>query len=290
MLKSWISALRLKTLPLALGAIILGSRLPKLSFDVEIFAWACLSAVLLQILSNLANDYGDFKKGTDSHRADRQLAGGKISAKSMLIAIVITATLSLISGLILLYTAFGTEWKYWIVFLILGLGSIAAAITYTIGNRAYGYYGLGDLFVFIFFGMVGVVGTAYLYQQTLIAEYFLPAISYGALSVGVLNINNIRDLDKDVLNNKITLAAQMGREGALNYQAFLMITAFLSMGAHHLISGYLSLAPVGIAALGYLHLIQLRKAQSAEEYNALLKFLSLGSLGVVLLFTLRLYF
>ena len=290
MLKSWIAALRLKTLPLALGAIILGSRLPRLSFDVEIFAWAALTAVLLQILSNLANDYGDYKKGTDSHRKDRQLAGGKIRAKSMLIAIIITAALSLVSGLVLLYTAFGTDLAHWIFYLLLGLGSIAAAIMYTVGNKAYGYYGLGDLFVFIFFGIVGVVGTAYLYEQNLVSDYFLPAISYGALSVGVLNINNIRDLDKDVLSNKITLAAQMGREGALNYQAFLMITAFLAMGAHHLISGYLSLAPVGIAALGYLHLVQLRNAASAEEHNALLKFLSLGSLGVVLLFTLRLYF
>ena len=143
--------------------------------------------------------------------------------------------------------------------------------------------------VFLFFGLVGVVATAYLYEQQLIANHFLPAISYGALCVGVLNINNIRDLDKDILNNKITVAAQLGREGALNYQVFLMITAFCSMGAHHLISGYMSLAPVGIAVLAYLHIAQLRKASTREEYNGLLKFLSLGSLAIVLLFVLELF-
>ena len=289
MLKSWIAALRLKTLPLAIGAIILGSRLPKLSFDFDIFIWAVLTAVLLQILSNLANDYGDFKKGTDQHRKDRQLAGGNISPKSMLLAIGIVVVLSLGSGSYLLYLAFGTKLIYWSIFLGIGLLAILAALAYTIGKRAYGYYGLGDLMVFLFFGLVGVLGSSFLYQQGLDTTYLLPAISYGCLCVGVLNINNIRDLDKDVLNNKITVAAQLGREGALNYQAFLMIVAFVACSAHHLVAQYFSLAPIGIAALGYLHMIQLRRASSADEFNAILRFLSLGSLGVVLLFTLELF-
>ena len=177
MLKSWIAALRLKTLPLALGAIILGSRFPKLSFDILIFAWAALTAILLQILSNLANDYGDFKKGTDAHRKDRQLAGGHISARSMFIAILITACLSLVSGIFLLNQAFPNDWTSWLVFFGLGLLSILAAIAYTMGKRAYGYYGLGDLGVFVFFGLIAVLGTSYLYAHEIQTEYFLPAIA-----------------------------------------------------------------------------------------------------------------
>ncbi len=289
MLKSWISALRLKTLPLAIGAIILGSRLPKLSFDVTIFGWAILTAVLLQILSNLANDYGDFKKGTDSHRKDRQLAEGNISPRAMLIAMIITAALSLCSGVFLLNASFPDDLRTWILFFGLGVFSIISAIVYTVGKKAYGYYGLGDLFVFLFFGLVAVVGTAYLYSHEIKSEYFLPAIAYGCLCVGVLNINNIRDLDKDVLNNKITLAAQLGREGATNYQVFLMIAAFLSLSVHHLVTAYFSLAPLALALLAYVHINQLRKASTEEEFNALLKFLSLGSLGIVLLFILELF-
>lgn len=289
MLKAWVQALRLKTLPLALGAILLGSRLPKMSFDVQILGLAALTAVLLQILSNLANDYGDFVKGTDKHRKDRQLGGGKISPKAMKIAIGLFVILSLVSGIFLLNTAFGSNTSRWWTFLGFGLLSIAAAIAYTIGKKAYGYYGLGDLFVFLFFGLLGVLGTAYLYSSEIESAYVLAAIAYGALSVGVLNVNNIRDLDKDILNNKITLASKMGKDGALNYQAFLMITSVIALLAHHIVAGYASLAPIGAAVLGYTHILSLRKAESAEDHNQQLKILSLGALGVVLLFLFELF-
>ncbi|MBR9859877.1 1,4-dihydroxy-2-naphthoate octaprenyltransferase [bacterium] len=289
MLSAWIAAFRLKTLPLALGAILIGSWLPPMSFDVKIFGLAALTAILLQVLSNLANDYGDFVKGTDKHRKDRQLAGGKIKPEAMKNAIFICATLAFLSGCYLLYSAFGTQLKYWLVFLGIGIACILAAILYTVGKKAYGYYGLGDLFVFIFFGLVGVTGTAFLFEQEFHAVYFFSATAYGMMCVAVLNVNNIRDLEKDVLNNKITLASKLGKEGAGSYQALLLLTAVVCLLADHFIRAYTTLAPIGLIALTYFHLIRLNKCESPEDYNQQLKFLSLGSLGVALLFIFRLY-
>ena len=289
MLKAWINALRLKTLPLAIGAILIGSWLPKLSFKIEVFAMALCTAILLQILSNLANDYGDYVKGTDKHRKDRQLGGGHIKLGAMKIAIVFVVILALTSGIILLNFSFEGKTREWIVFLIIGLLCILAAIAYTVGKKAYGYYGLGDFFVLLFFGFVGVLGTAYLYQQAVRTEYFLAAFSYGSLCVAVLNVNNIRDLDKDILNNKITIAAKMGKEGALNYQGFLFIASFIAMGAHHLVASYFTLAPIGIALLGYNHMIQVRKAEQSDDYNAQLRNLSLGTLAIALLFIFKMH-
>jgi len=140
-MRHWIAALRLKTLPLALGAILLGSMLQKYAFDLTIFLWASGTAILLQVLSNLANDYGDFVKGTDRHRKDRQLGEGNITLKAMLSAILIVSVLALLAGIYLLNLAFSDNWEYWIAFLAIGLFSIAAAILYTVGKRAYGYHG-----------------------------------------------------------------------------------------------------------------------------------------------------
>ena len=297
MISAWIAALRLKTLPLAIGAIVLGSRLATITpidhadqmFRIEVFGLALLTAVLLQILSNLANDYGDYTKGTDKHRADRQLSGGHISPKAMKVAIWTVVFLSLLSGLALLYLAFGTTLRYWLIFLGLGVISILAAVGYTVGKRAYGYFGLGDLFVFLFFGMLGVLGTAFLYRQQIDGSFYLPAIAYGCMCVGVLNINNIRDLDKDILSGKITLASKLGKVGAERYQTFLLLLAVLCLAIHHLMTSYASLAPIGLAVLSYSHLTALQRAATSDDYNAQLKFLSLSSLGVVILFVLRLF-
>lgn len=288
-MKHWIAAFRLKTLPLALGAIVLGSRLHELAFDFQIFIVAAATAIFLQILSNLANDYGDFVKGTDIHRKDRQLSGGHISKKAMLIAMAIFVGLSLTSGIYLLHLAFANNWTYWLKLLPIGIASIAAAILYTVGKKAYGYYGLGDVFVFLFFGLVGVVGTAFLFKPTVTMEMWFAAFAYGALCVGVLNVNNIRDLDKDVLTNKITLASKMGSEGAVDYQIALLCIAFLGFIAHHLASQYFSLAPVAVLALGYTHIVKLNACKTSDDYNQQLKFLSLGSLGVVILFLIKLF-
>ena len=288
-MKHWIAAFRLKTLPLAFGAIVLGSNLNRLSFRTDIFLFAALTAILLQVLSNLANDYGDYNKGTDNHRTDRQLAGGTISPKSMQIAIGLFIVLTLASGIHSLFLAFDNDWIHWFQFLGLGILSIVAAISYTVGKKAYGYHGLGDVFVFIFFGLVGVLGTAFLYKQQFQSVHLLPAFSYGALCVGVLNVNNIRDLDKDILTNKITLASKLGKSGALSYQILLMIIAVLGFIIHHFATGYVTLAPLGVVTIGYLHIKKLQEAETSDDYNAQLKFLSLSSLGIVFLFALRFY-
>jgi len=260
------------------------------SFDFEIFLFASITAILLQILSNLANDYGDFVKGTDRHRKDRQLAGGNISPRSMLITIVVFAIGALCSGIYLLNISFGDDWNLWMKFFLLGILSIAAAILYTMGKQAYGYMGLGDVFVFIFFGLVGVLGTSYLFKQELLIATWLVAIGYGCLCVGVLNVNNIRDLDKDVLTNKITIASKLGLRGSIIYQTLLIIAAFLTFSFYHLITGYYSLSPLLILIIGFIHIGKLKEAQSELDYNNQLKFLSLGSLGVVLVFIIRLFF
>jgi 1,4-dihydroxy-2-naphthoate octaprenyltransferase len=289
-MKKWIAAFRLKTLPLALGAIILGSWVNDFSFDFEIFLFAGITAIHLQILSNLANDYGDFIKGTDRHRKDRQLAGGNISPRSMLIAIVVFALGALSSGIYLLNISFGDDFNLWMKFFLLGIFSIAAAILYTMGKRAYGYMGLGDVFVFIFFGLVGVLGTSYLFRQEIWTSTWLLAIGYGCLCVGVLNVNNIRDLDKDVLTNKITIASKLGLQGSIIYQTLLIITAFLTFSFYHLIENYYSLSPLLILILGFVHIQKLKEAETETDYNNQLRFLSIGSLGIVLLFVIRLFF
>ncbi len=288
-MKHWLAAFRLKTLPLALGAIILGSRLHELAFDFQVFLFAALTAIFLQILSNLANDYGDYVKGTDKHRKDRQLSEGNISKQAMLVAIVTFVMLALASGVYLLHLSFADNWTYWFKFLGLGIASIVAAITYTVGKKAYGYNGLGDVFVFVFFGLIGVVGSAFLFKQSVDVAMWLAAIAYGCLCVGVLNVNNIRDLDKDVLTNKITLASKLGKDGAMAYQVVLLSIAFLGFAAHHLSSDYFSIAPAAVLVLGYIHIMKLRVAETADDYNQQLKFLSLGSLVVVILFLIKLF-
>ncbi len=289
-MKKWIAAFRLKTLPLALGAIILGSWVNDFSFDFEIFLFASITAILLQILSNLANDYGDYVKGTDRHRKDRQLAEGSISSRSMIIAIILFALGSLISGIYLLNISFGDNWSLWFGFLAIGMGSIAAAILYTVGKRAYGYMGLGDLFVFIFFGLVGVLGTSFLFKQEIWNSTWLLAIGYGCLCVCVLNVNNIRDFDKDVLTNKITIASKLGLQGSIIYQTLLLITAFITFSFYHLIENYYSFSPLLVLILSFVHIQKLKTAQTELDYNNQLRFLSVGSLGIVLLFVIRLFF
>ena len=227
--KAWVSAFRLRTLPLAMAGIILGSFLAVAegSFSWDISLFAVLTAVLLQILSNLANDYGDFSKGTDNANRvgpTRALQSGAISQKEMKLALVTSSLLTLASGIYLLWLSFGSEKLiYALIFLGIGLLSIWAAIKYTVGKSAYGYHGLGDFFVFIFFGWVSVVGVYFLQVQTIDLPVFLPASALGLLSAGVLNLNNTRDIINDKASGKITLAVKLGYENARKYQMFLFV-------------------------------------------------------------------
>jgi len=189
---------------------------------------AVLTTILLQVLSNLANDYGDWMKGTDNQDRvgpERAVQSGEITHEQMKKAVIIFASLSLLSGVWLLYVAFGDELATALVFFVLGLAAILAAIKYVVGKRAYGYSGLGDLFVFIFFGLVGVFGSYYLNTKDLNSWILLPAVALGFLSTGVLNLNNMRDIDNDIRSGKHTLAAKLGYRKARVYHLFLIVTA-----------------------------------------------------------------
>ena len=229
----WISAARPRTLPLALSSILMGSFLAAAQhhFSWLIFILAAITTTFLQVLSNFANDYGDSISGVDS--ADRKVAvravqSGQISRSQMLTAIIIFFIISLLSGLLLIYEGLkDTDSQTILSFLGLGILAIIAAITYTVGKRPYGYMGLGDISVLIFFGWVGVLGTYYLHTHSLDWSLWLPATSCGFFAVGVLNINNIRDIESDTASGKNSIPVRLGKDSAVKYHWFLLIAGFL---------------------------------------------------------------
>ncbi|TEW53370.1 1,4-dihydroxy-2-naphthoate octaprenyltransferase [Psychromonas sp. RZ22] len=227
----WIEALRLRTLPLAAASIIVaaGLAVQYQVFNLGIFLLSLTTALLLQILSNLANDYGDAMTGADEQRVgpQRAMQSGLITAVAMKKAIIIAVIACLISGITLLSISFTNDIARWLTFLGLGIAAIIAAITYTMGRLPYGYRSMGDLAVFIFFGLLGVLGSFYLQALVLPAVLILPAISVGLLSAAVLNINNMRDVYHDKAANKITLVVLLGREKAFKYHLLLLTGAML---------------------------------------------------------------
>lgn len=233
MFKAFIEAARLRTLPLSLSGIIVGSFLAYADefFDWRIGALALVTTVGFQVLSNFANDYGDGIKGTDNNDRigpKRAIQSGDITPQQMLSVIKITGFITFMIALLLIYISFGKEHiLYFILFLFFGLASIVAAIKYTMGKKAYGYSGYGDIFVFLFFGLLSVVGSYFLYSKELELSVFLPATSIGFLSVGVLNLNNIRDRESDAKAHKTTLVVKIGEEFAKYYHYYLLIASFL---------------------------------------------------------------
>jgi len=290
MMKHWIEAFRLRTLPLSLACIGMGSCLAAAHgyFQGSIFFLACVTTVFLQILSNLANDYGDSVHGAD--HADRlgpqrAVQSGKISASAMRAAVVIFASASFLTGCLLLYMAFGLQWELVGFFLGLGLLSILAAIGYTVGKKPYGYIGLGDVSVFLFFGLVGVMGTYFLYTRHLDLAIVWPAMSCGFFSIAVLNINNIRDMESDRQAGKYSIPVRVGRKWAVRYHHFLLAAGLLSAVIYvalHYTSGwhfvFLAVTPLlvvnGKAAAS-------RTPQSLDPY---LKQMALSTLLFVILF------
>lgn len=231
---AWIHAFRLRTLPLSFSGIIFGSFIAYNDgiWNPLIFAFAMLTTVLFQILSNLANDLGDTLKGTDNVDRvgpTRAVQSGKISIREMKNGVIIFSFLSIISAVALIYfSSAGKGISFFIFYIILALLSIFAAITYTIGKKAYGYHGLGDIFVFIFFGLVSTVGVYNLYPETIDFASFkwtilLPATSIGLLSVAVLNLNNMRDRINDQKVGKKTLVVKMGGDVAKFYHGALIV-------------------------------------------------------------------
>ncbi len=228
----WIKAFRLRTLPLALSSILTGSFLAigYGKYDWKVIVFSIITTLFLQILSNLANDYGDAVKGTDNADRvgpERTVQSGEITREQMKKAIIIFASLSLISGVMLLYFAFGSDFIPALIFFALGLASIIAAIKYTVGTKAYGYAGLGDIFVFIFFGIVGVAGTFYLNTHIFDWKVLLPAAAIGMFSAGVLNLNNMRDIDNDTVSGKNTIPVRIGFVNSKMYHLILILGGWI---------------------------------------------------------------
>ena len=231
--KPWITAFRLRTLPLALSSIGMGSFLAASvgAFRMDIFLLCALTTVLLQVLSNLANDYGDSVHGADHIERTgprRMVQSGVISLSQMRTAMYTCAGLAFISGMSLLYVSFGWNPRALVFFFILGLLAILAAVAYTAGRKPYGYLGLGDASVMLFFGLVGVMGSNYLYTEQLTLLNLLPAYSSGAFAVGVLNVNNIRDIESDRQAGKFSVPVRIGRKKAVIYHWFLLISGMLA--------------------------------------------------------------
>ncbi|MEM1407604.1 MAG: 1,4-dihydroxy-2-naphthoate polyprenyltransferase [Bacteroidota bacterium] len=229
----WITAFRLRTLPLALASIGMGAFLAAADgfFSWPIFLWCALTTVSLQILSNLANDYGDTINGADSEKRSgpsRTVQAGLISLAAMRKAIAVFIVLTLISGIHLLYLAFGLQWKAFLFFFGVGVAAILAAIAYTAGRKPYGYMGLGDLSVLVFFGFVAVLGSYYLFAGSVRLDLVLPAISIGLFSTGVLNVNNIRDIESDMAAGKFSIPVRIGRSGAVKYHWLILSSGVLA--------------------------------------------------------------
>jgi 1,4-dihydroxy-2-naphthoate octaprenyltransferase len=225
-IQPWLHAFRLRTLPLAVSCIGMGTFLAASDgfFHWPIFILAIVTTIFLQILSNLANDYGDTVSGIDNAERKgpiRAVHSGAISKAAMRSAIVVFVALSLISGVALLLTAFRLNWQALLFFFGLGILCIAAAIAYTVGRKPYGYIGLGDLSVLIFFGFVGVMGSYYLFTHQVNWEIALPALSCGLFSIGVLNINNIRDIESDKKAGKFSIPVRIGKVNAARYHVVL---------------------------------------------------------------------
>ncbi len=292
----WLSAARPKTLPLALASIMTGSMLAYWHnyASVTITLMAFITAILLQILSNLANDYGDAVKGTDNENRlgpQRAMQSGQVSQKAMKKAIIINIILTLISGLILVFSSFNQAMDI-ISFLLLGLLAIIAAIAYTMGDKPYGYRGLGDLSVFIFFGLLGVAGTYYLHTGEISSAILLPASACGLLAVAVLNINNLRDIDNDKACGKMTLIVRMGPAWGRKYHAALILLSFLCLAIFsattiHSFPGWLFL--LALPSL-LQHIYHVYRAPDGEAMRPMMSEIVVWSLTINILFSIGLFF
>ena len=306
-MKHWIEAARLRTLPLSVSGIIVGSMYalanptddvltPTEVFNWKLFAFAIITTLGLQILSNFANDYGDGMKGTDNEDRvgpKRTIQSGVITPQAMKRAIVLTSVLTLVSAIYLIYLAFGAHnLGYSLFYLILGIAAIASAIRYTVGNSAYGYRGFGDVFVFVFFGLVSTLGVNFLYSKQLDAILILPATAIGFLSVAVLNLNNMRDEASDRKSGKNTLVVKMGIENAKKYHYFLIVGAMVlvlifALLSHFHFDQYLFL----IAYLPLVkHLITVRKNQNNKLLDPELKKVALSTFALSVLLALCMIF
>jgi 1,4-dihydroxy-2-naphthoate polyprenyltransferase len=295
-MKKWIQAARLRTLPLSVSGIIVGSSYAfyQKCFDVTIFILAIATTLSFQILSNFANDYGDGIKGTDANREGekRLIASGEILPKQMKKVIIGNVIISLLLSIMLIYLAFGKDnFAYTLLFLFLGIASITAAIKYTVGKNAYGYSGFGDVFVFTFFGLVAVLGSNFLFSKTFDIKLLPLAFGIGFWSVAVLNLNNLRDEINDKAAGKNTLVVKFGNAFGVKYQSALLGFGYLGF--------YLFFYFVIETKTIYLLLMimfvilhfndQIKKVTQPKDYDPFLKKIALLTFFSALFIALQLY-
>ncbi|HEX8563380.1 MAG TPA: 1,4-dihydroxy-2-naphthoate octaprenyltransferase [Flavobacterium sp.] len=297
-MRHWIEAARIRTLPLSVSGILLGSfyAMSQSNFNWKIVFFALTTTLGLQVLSNFANDYGDGVKGTDN--ADRigptrAIQSGTITPKQMKRAMIITSVLTMISAILLIYCSFKDKYLlYSFAFVVLGFLAIASAIRYTVGNTAYGYRGYGDVFVFVFFGLVSTLGIYFMFMKEIDTLLILPAVAMGFLSVGVLNLNNMRDEESDRKANKNTVVVKIGGAKARVYHYFLVVSAMVlvvlfAVLANFQFDQYLFLIVyVPLTA----HLIRVRKTADPKNLDPELKRLALSTFFLSVLLSLSLIF
>lgn len=290
-IKHWIEAARLRTLPLSVSGIILGSCFAEYNgfFKWTVFILAILTTLALQVLSNLANDYGDGVKGTDNDDRvgpERAIQSGKISPYQMMLAIRTNILIIIALVFLLLLSAFGVRYiLYTIIFFMLAIISIYASVKYTVGDNAYGYRGLGDLFVFIFFGFISVIGSYFLYAKQLDHVVFLPACIVGLLSVAVLNLNNMRDIESDRLSNKNTMVVKMGLQNAKKYHYFLVLSAMFLFITFTVLYYWSPFNLIGLIVFIPLikHLKRVNKARLGQDFDGELKVVALSTFALSIL-------
>ncbi len=295
-MKHWIQATRLRTLPLSVSGILVGSSYAfyKGFENNLLFILAILTTLSLQILSNFANDYGDGIKGTDNENRigpKRAVQSGNISKNTMKNGIFITVLITLALAISLIYVSFGYKnLSYSLFFLGLGIAAIVAALKYTIGNSAYGYRGLGDIFVFVFFGLVSVLGSNFLFTKTFYFWLLVPAIAIGLLSVAVLNLNNMRDIENDKNSNKNTIVVKIGFEKAKNYHFFLITIALLLL---YIFGLSLTLKNIVLILVGYImvkHLKFVKEVTQPKTLDTELKKVALFTFLVSIILSISMLF
>lgn len=297
-IKAWLNAARLRTLPLSISGIIVGAALANFYgySNALVFILALCTTIGFQVTSNLANDYGDGIKGTDNENRigpKRAMQSGILKDKELKKGIIISVILSLVLATILLLVAFDKEQIFIIlIFLGLAIASIWAAIKYTVGNSAYGYKGLGDVFVFIFFGLVAVLGSMYLFTHYLTFEAIFPAITIGLLSAAVLNLNNLRDANSDKMAGKNTLVVKMGFEKGRIYHLGLLSVAFLSLLIFTLLNykSWINVLHLLVFIFIFIHAYKVIKTVNPITLDPELKKLALSTFFLAVLFYLSFNF
>ncbi|MBF8149922.1 1,4-dihydroxy-2-naphthoate octaprenyltransferase [Winogradskyella sp. F6397] len=290
-IKPWLSAMRLRTLPLSVSGIILGGCFAYYNgrFNIWVFSFAILTTISLQILSNLANDYGDGVRGTDNDERVgpmRAIQSGIISPGKMMDGIKLNIIVVIICTVALIWNAFNPgNILYILLFIMLAGLSIYAALNYTMGNSPYGYRALGDVFVFVFFGLVSTLGSYLLFVHSIDHVVILPAISVGLLSVGVLNLNNMRDIESDTNAGKITLAIKLGKKRAKRYHFALIIGAMfvtVLFSLLYYVEPYNFLYLIAFIPL-LIHVIRIKRAKLPQDFDSQLKVLALSTFLMAIL-------